>query len=123
MKNVIYKSIVAGALIMMSPAISMASTGAENILGKRFCNVDGAPNSGWAFAEDGTAYNFAPNLGFPDPNIYFKVEFLRHPDRFLLNKYQAGTNALLQRVADFTYDDETQSITAGQYVLSVGACQ
>lgn len=115
---------VAILILMALPSLSMAmSTGAENILGKQFCSANDLPNSGWGFTKDGEAYYFAPNVGMPDPNSYYKVTFLRNPQMFQINHYRKGTNALIQTVGIFAYHHRTQSIASGQDVLSVEVCR
>lgn len=111
------KLALSGLVLSLSLAstASLANTIEESVLGKNFC-YSNSSNTGIGFSKNGEVFYFAPNIGAPDPNIVFKVEYLRPEDQFLIVKYDKRNPSLGQTIGRAFYDK-------GQDLLSIDGKQ
>lgn len=122
MKNIIVASLLAVAAIGLSKSAHAKSLIEDKVLGRHFC-IPGKLNTGWGFTNDGGAFYFAPNAGMPNPDVYFKVEYLRSDDQFQIAEYSRSKPSLPVRyVGHFFYDKISDAIGNGESNFSASAC-
>lgn len=109
-------------------SLSMASTRAsadsidKNVLGRNFCYIN-SNNIGIGFTKNNEAFFFAPNIGMPDPNVVFKVEYLRPKNQFFIVKYDKRNLSFEQTVGRAFYDESQDLLTIDGKQLSPSACK
>ena len=93
----------------------------ERVLGRRFCYTEKL-NTGWGFTKEGEAYFFAPNIGMPNPDVYYRVKFLRSTDQFEIDEYSRYKALPTRTLGRFFYDSKNDLLNSGNGILSPLAC-
>lgn len=84
----------------------------------QFCS---APNVGWSIKPNGVAFNFAPNIGMPDPSMYYQV-VAKENYTYQMYSVEIGTGKFIGLAAEFSADLVKEELNFAGTILSAKAC-